>query len=211
LQGADLRLAQMEAARFFHAHLAWADLSSARMEGADFFGAQMEGVNLSHAKMEGANLARAKLGNANLKRAQMEGTKLTLAHLKGADLFRTQMKDADLTAAKMQGANLRGVHMQAVSWGGADLAGVVAQSTNMLNAKNLTQDQLDQIVGNAQTLLPVARAGHGAFRIATCWDVEPNKSDETIVNPDIRTFFNEPVICNANNPKQIFEGPAERR
>jgi Pentapeptide repeats (8 copies) len=82
------------------------------------------------------------LGGADLRIANLTDVNLSGANLIGADLV-----GADLSRARLFGANLSRADLRA-DLTRADL------SRDLTDAKNLTQEQLDQACGNADTKLP---------------------------------------------------------
>jgi uncharacterized protein YjbI with pentapeptide repeats len=93
-----------------------------------------EKADLSFAVMRGADLMLANLSGALLYEAD-----LVLANLRGADL-----RHADLRAANLVGARLLGADLSHANICGADLS----------TAEDLTEEQLRQTKGDAQTKLP---------------------------------------------------------
>jgi len=81
VEGAALRLADLEGADLRWADLAWADLERANLEDAC-----LTGANLEWADLEGAKLVRADLENAKLRWANLEGSDLRGATIRNADL-----------------------------------------------------------------------------------------------------------------------------
>jgi uncharacterized protein YjbI with pentapeptide repeats len=90
--------------------------------------------DLSYAVMRGADLMLANLRGAILREAD-----LVLANLRGADL-----RHADLRGANLVGARLMGVDLAHANICGADLS----------TAEDLTEEQLRQTKGDAETRLP---------------------------------------------------------
>src|SRR5579871_6109939 len=90
--------------------------------------------DLSYAVMRGADLTLANLAHAHLHEAD-----LVLANLRGADL-----RHADLRGANLVGARLMGVDLAHANICGADLS----------TAEDLTDEQLHQTHGDAETKLP---------------------------------------------------------
>ena len=70
-------------------------------------------------------------------------------NLEGADLRGANLEGAFLGGANLQGADLRSANLQGAVLSGANLSGA-----NLLTARYLTQEQLDQACGNEQTKLP---------------------------------------------------------
>jgi DNA-binding NarL/FixJ family response regulator len=134
LEGFDLSGRQLSGAVLTSALLRRVDLSAADAGGALFHGADLRNADATGTRFVGADLAVARLRHARLVACQFAGASLKGADLAGADLSGAQMGDADLSGAILLGAQLAG----------ADLAGVVG----------LTQGQLDDVAGDAQTRLP---------------------------------------------------------
>jgi hypothetical protein len=95
----------------------------------DLRSTDLRGANLRGAHLEGARLDRAHLVRADLTGAHLEGARLDRAHLKGADLRGAHLEDAYLEKAHLEGALL------------ADALG-------------LSQIQLYEALGDAETKLP---------------------------------------------------------
>ena len=113
-------------------------------------------INLSSARLRRASLRFATLSGANLESADLSGADLTDARLDGAnlanaDLSQAVLDHADFARARLAGANLCGA--------------------NLAKARNLTEAQLAEGVGDASTLLPphlrapeVLDGDHGGVR-----------------------------------------------
>jgi uncharacterized protein YjbI with pentapeptide repeats len=96
-------------------------------------------INLASARLRRASLRFATLSGANLEGADLSGADLTDARLDGANLANSDLSEAvldrtDFAKVKLAGANLCG----------ADLA----------KARNLTEAQLAEGLGDASTILP---------------------------------------------------------
>ena len=97
-------------------------------------------VDLANVSIPGANLdSHADLIGANLSGPDLSGASLGNADLFGARLVKANLSNADLTGARLTKANLSGT----------DLSGA-----NLLGARGLTQTQLDEACGDANTKLP---------------------------------------------------------
>jgi hypothetical protein len=75
------------------------------------------------------------------------------------DLFHANLSDRvlhweDFRGANLSGANLSGADLFGVNLSGADLMGADLRRANLSGARNLTQEQLDQACGSADTELP---------------------------------------------------------
>ena len=135
----------------------------ARLEGADL-GARLEGADLGGARLEGANLSGARLEGADLGGARLEGANLSEARLEGADL-----------RARISGDQTGPAHQIRAS---------PAQFADFRGAQGLTQDQLDQLIGNEHTLLPDT----GSFTIPSCWKTPPDGFDALVERVAERSF-----------------------
>jgi hypothetical protein len=101
-------------------------------------------TRLRHASLRFATLTRANLEMADLSEADLSDARLDGANLSGADLCEALCERADFADAKLGGANLA--------------------AANLKDARNLTQAQIDEALGDAMTVLPahlVRPAGWG--------------------------------------------------
>jgi len=111
-----------------------ADLRDAHLEESIFRGAHLDGAILVGAHLQGALLHKVRLKSAVLVRANLEGATL---------------HNADLDGAVLDRANLKRVLCFQVSLKRAHLG-----SANLEGARPLTQSELDEALGNAETILP---------------------------------------------------------
>ena len=98
-------------------------------------------------------------GPVNLASARLRRACLRFATLSGADLASADLSGADLTDARLDGANLTNADLShavlnRTNFAGAKLSGARLGGTNLALARNLTQDQLQESVGDAFTDLP---------------------------------------------------------
>jgi uncharacterized protein YjbI with pentapeptide repeats len=149
LEKADLWYAHLEEAYLEKVHLEEAYLAMAHLEGANLKEAHLEGSNLQYAHLEGANLRSAHLEGAYFWGTYLEGANLEAAHLEGAVLVAAHLEGADLTEAHLEGADLEAAYLE-----GADLTEAHLEGADLREANGLTQDQLDQALGDAETQLP---------------------------------------------------------
>ncbi len=109
-------------------------------------------INLSSARLRRASLRFATLSGADLESADLSGADLTDARLDGANLANADLSEAvldhaDFARARLAGANLRGA--------------------NLSKARNLTEAQLAEGVGDASTLLPPQLAAPQSWTATT--------------------------------------------
>lgn len=98
-------------------------------------------------------------GPVNLSFALLRHASLRFATLTGAELEGADLSDADLREARLNGANLVGADLGGALLDNADLSGARLTGANLcaasLNeARNLTQEQVDDTIGDARTMLP---------------------------------------------------------
>ncbi len=146
MYSADLREAHLHRAKLQEANLRSADLRAADLRDAD-----CQESDLSDAKLKSANLKGAKLKRANLARANLEDTNLQQAILSDASLQNVNARNADLREANLQLADLHGVDLQGADVGEASFDLANLSSTNLADAKNLSQHQLESAFGDRVT------------------------------------------------------------
>jgi hypothetical protein len=83
---------------------------------------------------------------------------LSGADLSGADLSGADLSDADLSEARLNGANLAGADLTDALLDQADFAGARLganlSGTSLLEVRNITQGQIDEVRGDLLTLPP---------------------------------------------------------
>ncbi len=172
LRNANLSEAFLVQANLKRARLERANLWRARLEGANFRSARLERAYLVQARLEGANFRWARLDGAILSEARLERASLSLALLEGANLQWARLEGANLKWARLEVANLSSAQFQSVEWAGAKILNSPAHSTDFRGAKNLTQGQLETVIGDKHTLMPMADKGTDALFVWSCWDGE---------------------------------------
>ncbi len=95
------------------------------------------------------NFAFARLRHASLRFATLTGANLEMADLSDADL-----SDARLDGANLSGADLSEAVLDRADFAGAKFGGVNLSGTRLSEARNLTQAQIDEALGDALTILP---------------------------------------------------------
>jgi len=134
LQRADLRNAYLKGAEFEGANLQGASIQGAFLQEALFYLANLCHADLRYSNLERADLRSADLSSVNMSKANLKDAKLANANLSNATLSDTSLAKADLNGAQLSEVDLRG----------ADLIGV----------KSLTQEQVEQAIGDQTTQLP---------------------------------------------------------
>jgi uncharacterized protein YjbI with pentapeptide repeats len=130
------------------------NLTDARLgDKADLTEAKLNGVVLNGVDLHGANLTEARLEGAKLRKAWLAGAHLNRAHLVKADLA-----DVTLVGVRANGnwyslgkarQELSKEVLSRADWSRADLS-----EADLSEALGLTQEQLDEALGDSKTTLP---------------------------------------------------------
>jgi uncharacterized protein YjbI with pentapeptide repeats len=84
----------------------------------------LKGIPLLHAHLQGADLLKADLTNVDLHQAHLEGTNLSMANLSGVKFARANLEGANLSDSILEGADFF--------------------KANLLDVRNLTDEQLSR-------------------------------------------------------------------
>ena len=132
---------------------------------------------MSHASADPGAVASIKAGHHDCPRCELAGADLTNqcvkhgnlegANFSGAKLVLMCMSYADFRGASFHGADLSGANLARAKLDGADLSGATLsitsiKGTDLTHAKGLTQAQLDQACGDADTRVAVP------LKVKTC-------------------------------------------
>ena len=98
-------------------------------------------------------------GPINLSFARLQARLVPLRHADRGRPREADLSDADLSEARLNGANLSGADLSDALLDQADFAGAhspapISSGASLLEARNLTQAQIDEAMGDAFTLLP---------------------------------------------------------
>lgn len=102
-----------------------------------------------HCNLAGADLTNTCVKNGNLEGADFDRARAVLMCMSYADFKGATFRNADLSAANLAHANLDGADLT-----GADLTVTSLKGTDLTRVKGLTQAQLDQACGDAETKVP---------------------------------------------------------
>lgn len=147
-----LRGATVYDARFSSADLSGADLRRIQGDRAVFFNANLSNATLIEAKLRYGAFARADLTDADLTDAFLVEADFTDAALPSATLDEADLRKANFTGADLTGATLKGAVLREADLSGANLDKVDITGADLLNARGLTQAQLDRACGIAKAL-----------------------------------------------------------
>ena len=98
-------------------------------------------------------------GPINFSFTRLRHASLRFATLSGANLEMADLSDADLSDARLDGANLGGADLgdallERADFAGARLIGANLSGAILKEARNLTQGQIDEALGDAFIQLP---------------------------------------------------------
>jgi uncharacterized protein YjbI with pentapeptide repeats len=108
-------------------------------------------ISLYHADLKGSDPQEnlLVLDNANLRGVNLENADLDNISPKGSDVSHAHLVNTDLRNADLSDANLEHSYLSNVALSGATLSGA-----NLQTATGLTQEQIDEAIGDERTLLP---------------------------------------------------------
>ena len=117
-----------------------------------------------------------------MRRARLEGANLSEARLEGANLRGARLEGANLCRARLEGANLALADLRRSNWAGASNRASPAQFADFRGAQGLTQAQLEDLIGNAGTLLARRHAPDTGepFYVWSCWEKPPPDLDRIV-------------------------------
>lgn len=136
-------------------------------------------LSVSERQMGPINGGPINLASARLRRASLRFATLSGANLEGADLSSADLTDARLDGANLSNADLRDAVLDRTDFAGAKLTGAILSGVNLLKARNLTEAQLAEGMGDASTVLP-PHLKKPSFWLATAVDLveQPAKAEE---------------------------------
>src|SRR4029079_10953744 len=111
-------------------------------------------LSVSERQMVQVNGGPINFASARLRRASLRCATLSGANLDGADLSGADLTDARLDSANLTNADLSHALLNRTDFAGAKLVGARLEGTNLALARNLTQDQIMESLGDDFTLLP---------------------------------------------------------
>jgi len=153
LHGGDLALANFQDSKLDAANLRDANLWNANLQGA-YLGEYYEGEETIQSDLRGAILEEADVRDADLSSADLSKALLNDADLSDAILDGAKLQGAELKGTVLEGASLVGANLQGADLEDADLWNADISGANLEDAKNLTQEELDDAIGDGETQLP---------------------------------------------------------
>ena len=120
------------------------DLSFASLGGADY-----RGANFSFAILHQTTFADGIFSGADFSSADLSGADFSSADLRSADFSHADLSSADLSEARLNNTNFSDANLSEAGLKGAHLF-----ATSLSTARNLTQQQLDTVLGCNDATLP---------------------------------------------------------
>jgi len=117
--------------------------------------AAVASIRAGHHDCPHCRLAHADLTNTCVKHGDLEGADFTGAKLVLMCMSYGDYKDASFRDANLSGANLAHGHLDGADLTGARLTITSIKGADLSRAKGLTQAQIDQACGDAETRLPL--------------------------------------------------------
>ncbi|MEL6827327.1 MAG: pentapeptide repeat-containing protein [Pseudomonadota bacterium] len=121
--------------------------------GCNLFQAELSYKDANKIDLSGARLRQSNLALTTYDDANLSGANLSIANLFGARFNRTNFSRANL-----QNAIAVGTYFGASNLTGADLSGANFSGADLSLAKGLSQAQLNQACGDANTKLPKGKS-----------------------------------------------------
>ena len=154
LSWTDLQFADLE-----RSHMGGVMLRGARLQGVLLEGTALESSDLQGASLDWARAQRVNLCNSNLQSASFKGANLEGANLQECALMQANLEGAGLSLARLSGAtldeaNLRDAILRGADLESADLFKTRLEGTDLSDVSGLTQEQINQAVGDKHTKLP---------------------------------------------------------
>lgn len=156
LDNADLGELALPDACLSHVDLRTSDLSGSNLRSSDLSKADLRGANLTNADLSGADL----VGVNFLPYDKREPAKMSIHNLKDRDI---DSREADLRFTKIR-PSLTLTNLSNTNLADADLSGAILANTDLRNTRGLTEEQLEQTIGNQRTLLPSSLTSPGVWR-----------------------------------------------
>ena len=107
----------------------------------------------------------------------------------------------------MEGANSAGA--QSAEWAGATFAASPAHSVDFTAGKNLTQTQLAQVIGDADTVLPLDADTGEQLYVWSCWEEAPPSLRALEMDPWADAELRAEWLCAEGETPRKVGTPAE--
>lgn len=160
----------------FHPDLSKADLSGVDLGSVNFAEANLQAARLEGSNLTDANFAWAYLQDASLVRADLSKANLTEAFLKGANFYAAILDGVDARSFEFgeRGNNL---------FNGNKRDSEPEYTVSFSNAHNLSQDQLNSMLGDKWTKIPdhLERPAH--WLQDGVWEGHPEPDDDELDDP----------------------------
>ncbi|UWR16310.1 pentapeptide repeat-containing protein [Sulfitobacter sp. M368] len=152
LFGMDFRNAWLRAWNFRNTFLDFSCFQSSFLQHADFSNASCEGASFFKANLEKADFTGCRARLSNFRGARVSG-----ASLKEVDFRNADLRGATFSGSNLEGADLCGADVVGVDFSNARLAKAKVHGSDLSKCKNLSQRQVNTMLGDDQTKLNLDR------------------------------------------------------
>jgi len=135
-------------------HLSAAQLSDLDLRKIDLSKANLRGANLSRANLYSATLKGADLSYATLYRVNVINANMKEVKAKNSDFKEAMFNNTNLTGSRFNGADMSDVFFFKTDMAGVKIKETTLHGANLVQVKNLSQQQLVEAKGNWQTTVP---------------------------------------------------------
>jgi hypothetical protein len=118
-------------------------------------------VNLSGSDLRGASLAEAYLRHFSFHSSNLREALLVGADFRGSNLYKTNFQGAPMCGADFRGTSA----IEDTNFDGCDLMIALLQGADLRKAKGLTEEQLQEAVGDENTKLPEGLSPPASWRL----------------------------------------------
>jgi len=133
-------------------------------------------LTLSERQLGPINGGPINLASAYMREAFLRFAALSQADLEGADLAQADLVHARLDHANLTAANLSDAILDHGDFAGARMLGANLRGASLVDARNLTQEQINDSIGSASTILP------SHLKAPESW-LQTNESRRSLLGP----------------------------
>lgn len=166
-----LTLSQIDHSNFKNASLIKANLTRVDARGSRFENADLTKANAYRAvfdevSLKQSNLTKSEFFRASLRRAEVAGVDWSKSELGRVDFDAATLADVDFSFTNLSRVNFGNARLSKVDFEGAYTYLTRFEGVDLRDTQNLTQAQLDQSCGDANTLVP------GGLKPSAVWPCE---------------------------------------
>jgi uncharacterized protein YjbI with pentapeptide repeats len=175
---ADLRGTGLAGNSFLKCNFSGSELSQVDISNVNFSGCNFKKAFLAYSKAENCRFSGSNMHSATLRSARLNGSDLTACTLTETDLRAANCENTDFSNSNLAGSVLRSAYLKGAILENCNLEGALVTSyydeiagktklvavTDLSSAVGLSQGQVDSMIGDANTILPIdlVRPAHWA-------------------------------------------------